>query len=167
MIPAKATLINLVSHSPWSARENPPQDLGYPVNPWNVDEGQGSQTGARKLVRAVTPRTEFQNMKYTNHQYKTKVFHFLQQMLGITAGYGSTEDPCVDMGMFMSSSMKAAIHLGPNYLANLEVFKNPNFEEIQILFNITQKLILQHSEEILNVRTIDSTSPSWTVDIVS
>ena len=46
--------------------------------------------------------------------------------------------------MFMSSSMKAAIHLGPNHLANLEVFKNTNFEEIQSLFNVTQNLILEH-----------------------
>ena len=47
----------------------------------------------------------------------------------------------------MSSSMKAAIHLGLNYTENLEVFKNTNFEEIQILFGITQKLIAKHSEE--------------------
>ena len=31
--------------------------------------------------------------------------------------------------MFMSSSMKAAIHLGPNYLTNVEIYKNTNFEE--------------------------------------
>ena len=68
--------------------------------------------------------------------------------------------------MFMVSSMKAAIHLGPNYLANLEVYKNTNFEEIQSLFDITQKLILEHSEEILNVNTIDSASPSWTSSVL-
>ena len=33
MVLAKARPINLVSRSSWSARENPPQDLGYPVNP--------------------------------------------------------------------------------------------------------------------------------------
>ena len=33
--------------------ENLPQDLGYPVNPVNVDEGQGSQTSTRKLVRTT------------------------------------------------------------------------------------------------------------------
>ena len=52
MILAKARTINLVPHSPWSARENPPQDLRYPVNPGNVDEGQGGQTGTRKLTKA-------------------------------------------------------------------------------------------------------------------
>ena len=67
----------------------------------------------------------------------------------------------------MSSSMKAAIHLEPNCLANLEVYKNTNFEEIQSLFNITQKLMLEHSEEILNVNTIHCTSPSWPLQGVS
>ena len=67
----------------------------------------------------------------------------------------------------MSSSMKAVIHLGPNYLANLEVYKNTNFEEIQSLFTITQKLTLEHSEEILNVRPIESASPSWTRSTLS
>ena len=125
MIPAKARPINLVSHSPLSASENLPQDLRYPVNPVNVDEGQVSQTSTRKLVRtnqspevessqvrrqentqrsdsrnqgdreessnststrkfvrAVTPRTEFQNLMYTNQQYMTKVFHSFAKEVG-------------------------------------------------------------------------------------
>ena len=36
--------------------ENPPQDLGYPVDPGNADEGQGRQTGTRKLVRTTQSR---------------------------------------------------------------------------------------------------------------
>ena len=36
--------------------------------------------------------------------------------------------------MFMSSSMKAAIRLWPNYMATLEVYKNMDFEEIQSFF---------------------------------
>ena len=60
----------------------------------------------------------------------------------------------------MSSSMKAAIHLGPNY-SKFWKYKNTNFEEIQSLVNITQKLILENSEEILNVHTLESTSPAW------
>ena len=67
----------------------------------------------------------------------------------------------------MSSPMKAAIPLGPNYMANLEVYKNTNFEEIQSFLNITQKLILLYSDEILNVNTIHSTSPSWTRSVLS
>ena len=67
----------------------------------------------------------------------------------------------------MSSSMKAAIHLRANYVANVVLYKNTNFEEIQSLFNITQKLILEYSEDILNVNTIGSASPSWTRSALS
>ena len=111
-------------------------------------------------------------MKYTNHQYMTKIFHFFQKKLGTTEGYSTISVDALKTNvliwsMFMSSSMKAAIHLWPNCLANLEVYKNTNFEEIQSLFNTTQKLILEHSEEILNVNTIGSASPSWTRSAVS
>ena len=44
-------------------------------------------------------------------------------------------------GMFMTSSMKAAFHLGPNYLSNSEVYKNTKFEEIDSFFTITRKLV--------------------------
>ena len=53
MVPAKARPVNLVLRSPWSARENPPQDLGYLVNPSNVDEGQGSHSSTRRQVRGT------------------------------------------------------------------------------------------------------------------
>ena len=33
--------------------------------------------------------------------------------------------------LFMSSAMKAAIHFGPNYTENLEVYQNTHLEEIQ------------------------------------
>ena len=107
-VPARAKPVNLVLRSPWSARENLPQDLGYLVNPGNVDEGQGGHIGTRRLLRTTQnpeversqvrrqvnaqssdswkqcvirrklqeaiPRTKIQNMKYTNHQYMTKIF---------------------------------------------------------------------------------------------
>ena len=65
------------------------------------------------------------------------------------------------------SSMKAAIQLGPNYLANSEVDKNTKFEETESLFNITQKLVMEHSEEILNVKCLEYSSPSWTRSVLS
>ena len=124
-----------------------------------------NSTSTRRTVRPATPRPEFQNRQYTNHQCMTKILHFLPKDLGITEGYSNFSMEAFKTNvfiwrMFVSSSMKAAMHLGPNYLANLEVYKNTNFEEIQSLFNITQKLILEHSEEILNVNTIDSASLS-------
>ena len=58
MVLAKAKPLNLVLRIPCSARENPPQDLGYPVNPENVDEGQviipvqGDLYGQRKTQKS-------------------------------------------------------------------------------------------------------------------
>ena len=131
------------------------QEKAQNSNPWKQDDREVSSysTSTRKLVRTATPRTEFRDMKYTNHQYMMKIFHFVHKKLGITAGNSTFSMEALETTvslwrMFMSSSMKAAIHLGPNYLANLEVYKNTNFEEIQSLINITQKLILRHSEEI-------------------
>ena len=40
-------------------------------------------------------------------------------------------------GLFLSTTMEASIHLGPNH-----AYWNTNFEELQNLFDITQKLIL-------------------------
>ena len=52
--------------------------------------------------------------------------------------------------MLKTSSMKAAIHFGPNYVSNSEIYKNTKFEDIESVFNTTQKLVMEHSEEILN-----------------
>ena len=35
-------------------------------------------------------------------------------------------------------------------------------EEIKYLFSIVQRLVLENSDEILNVKVIDSNDPSWT-----
>ena len=62
----------------------------------------------------------------------------------------------------MSDIYSQAVHLGPHYTEYLRVNRNTNFEELQNLFDITQRLILDHQTEILNVLPIDGTAPSWT-----
>ena len=61
----------------------------------------------------------------------------------------------------MSASMKAVIHMRPDYTEILKVYKNTNFEELQNLFHITQKLVRKPGES-LNVRMIECASRSWT-----
>ena len=58
--------------------------------------------------------------------------------------------------------MEASVHLGPNYNEHLEVYWNTNFEELKNLIDITQRLILEHEAEILNVSPIGWTASSWT-----
>ena len=66
----------------------------------------------------------------------------------------------------MSWSMKADIHLGPNFKSNSEIYKNTKFEEIEYCFNISQKLVMEHSEVILNVKCLEHSSPSWARSVV-
>ena len=47
-------------------------------------------------------------------------------------------------------------------MKNLEVHRNNNFEELKNLFDITERLILKHGAEIVNVSTIEWTFFSWT-----
>ena len=67
----------------------------------------------------------------------------------------------------MTSSMKAAIHLGPNYESNSEIYKNTKFEDIESVFNITQKLVKENSEEILNVKCLEYSSLSWARSVLA
>ena len=68
--------------------------------------------------------------------------------------------------MLMTSSMKAAIHLGPNYVSSSEIYKNTAFEDVESVFNITQKLVMEHSEEILNLKCLEYSSLSWTRSVL-
>ena len=113
-------------------------------------------TGAWEQTRTVDSqdtKMEFRNMKIKNNQYMMmKVFQFLQKKLGIKTGYATfgmeaTKTKIMMWGLFMCSSMKAAIHLVLNYTENLEAYMNTNFKQHQNLFEITKTLILEHSEE--------------------
>ena len=57
--------------------------------------------------------------------------------------------------------MQAALHLGQHYYENFVFYRNTNFEELNTLFDITQRLILEQDFEILNVSTIEWTFTPW------
>ena len=82
------------------------QEISQNSDSWKQDDQEESSnsTSTRRFVRAATPWTEFQNMKYTNHQYLTEIFHLKRSL-----------ESQQDAQLF---SIKVAIHLGPNYLAN-------------------------------------------------
>ena len=93
-----------------------------------------------------------------------KVFKNLRQNLNI-----AEEAPIADLktnvliwGLLMSTTMKTSVRHGPNYSENLEVYRNTNFEELKNLSGITQRFILEHDADILNVSTIDWQASSRT-----
>ena len=84
-------LVQGTLYGPPKARKSNVLKWGENSDSWKQGDREESSNSAntRRLVRAATPRTGFQKMKYTNHQYMTKVFHVLQKKLGITAGYST------------------------------------------------------------------------------
>ena len=105
---------------------------------------------------------KFHNMQISNNQCLENVFKHLKNKLEITEnspkiGIEALKTNVLMWWWSMSTTMKAAIHVGPNYTEILEVYKNTNSEEIPKLFGITQKLVWDPPDKILNVNQI----PFW------
>ena len=67
----------------------------------------------------------------------------------------------MDIAISKSTTMKAKVHLGPNYNENLVKYRDTNFEELKTFFDIAQRLISNHGFDILNVSTIEWQSIPW------
>ena len=80
---------------------------------------------------AVSP--EMESMKFFNCPYVEKIFHCIQKKLGRTSTNAtfsvvSYKNNVLAWRMYMASSMKAAIHLGQDFLENSEIYENTKFE---------------------------------------
>ena len=64
-------------------------------------------------------------------------------------------------GLFMSTTMKSAVRFGREYQQNWIACRNTNFEEIKTLFDITLRLIVDNSSEILNLSTTINDFSPW------
>ena len=120
-----------------------------------------------KSVSATDVKTEFCNLKITDINYVSKIFRFLMKKLGVPEGQESfaTEahkNNIMMWGLLVSSTMKAAIHLGLNYEKNIKILKCRNSENVGNLFTLTEILVTESSTEILSVSTIDCRSSCWT-----
>ena len=89
-------------------------------------------------------RFEYHNPQVSYSLYIEKVLKTLRQKLNC-----SENDKMLDMntnvliwGLFMSTTKKASVHVGPNYNEILEVFRDTNFKELMTLFDITQEVDL-------------------------
>ena len=57
--------------------------------------------------------------------------------------------------IFMSATMKAAVHLGKDYQENLRITKNTDYDKNKHLSHISRKLILDPKQELFGLSTID------------
>ena len=72
-----------------------------------------------------------------------------------------SEEHSVMWGMFMSSTLQASIFVGKNYSDNLHSTKNTEDLTMKQMFDISEKLISQQSDEIYGVKTINWEHSSW------
>ena len=103
-------------------------------------------------------------MQIFDYRYLEKVFENLQKKLYLaedapSIGIKIVEDQRIDLGTYVDNNESRHSH-GKNDNDFWEVSRDTNFEELQGVFHITQKLMLHHQVEILNVKTIEWTSPS-------
>ena len=122
----------------------------------------GFQRRLSTTANPIDTDNEFCNMGITDSDYIENIFRFLQKKCGVQEGHESfsvraSKTNILMWGLFMSSSMRAAIHLEQNYKKNLETYKFTNFEHIESLFSVAQNLVVDNPSEIL-----DSRSLCWT-----
>ena len=65
-------------------------------------------------------------------------------------------------GMFVSSTLEASVFMGKNYSENLQSIKNTGKDlTMKLMFDISEKLITDQSDEIYGVNTINWDDSSW------
>ena len=98
---------------------------------WKQEKVISSDGSFRKREQTVdTTDTEMKycSVKITGYSHPSKVFMFLQQKLVVQNGcetfeIQASQTDIMMWGLFVSSSMRAAIDLGLNYEENLETYK--------------------------------------------
>ena len=63
--------------------------------------------------------------------------------------------------MFTSSTLQASVFMGKNYSDNWHSIKNTEDHTMKQMFDISDKLVSEQSDEIYGVKTTDWEDPSW------
>ena len=88
---------------------------------------------------------DFHNLQISDNKYIDKVFTYLRQKLNRPEDAQELQEKTnvLIWGLLMSTMMRAAGRPGPNYNDKLVAFVNTNFAELDTLFDITQRLVLE------------------------
>ena len=71
------------------------------------------------------------------------------------------EKHSVIWGMFMSVTLESAVFMGKNYLDNCHSITNTKDLTMKQMFDISEKLVSEQSDEIYGLKTINWQSSSW------
>ena len=96
----------------------------------------------------------FHHMQISEYRYVNKVFENFQQKLCLRSNVLDEKTNVLIWGLFMSTTMKASVHLGPSYNEKVGGVQKHRLQRAQTLFDITQRLFLEQSFEILTVSTM-------------
>ena len=72
-----------------------------------------------------------------------------------------SEEHSVIWGMFMSSTLQASVFVGKNHSDDWHSIKNSKDLTMKQMFDISEKLVSEQSDEIHGVKTINWENSSW------
>ena len=137
--PARDRSQNPTTHSQeWQEDDNPSRGTRKPARS-GVCELSGSTGKPARGIENQLARSRLENpsLQLSATLYIEKVFKNLPQKLNDKMLDLKTD--VLTWRFFMSTTMKALVHLGPNHNENVVGYRrNTNFEELQTLFDITQ-----------------------------
>ena len=107
-----------------------------PENPNRTESDERTYSDSKSSRKLAASSPELKNMEWTNHHYMSKIFQCLQKKLEMSAtnatfSMDAYKTNVLMLRVFMTSSMKAAIHLGPNFKSNSEIYKSSKIEDIE------------------------------------
>ena len=129
--------------------EDNPRQGGW----WQQQRGVENQLERTRLDYHMTQISDYRQVE--------RVFENLRQKLRFSSYTLDAKTNVLIWGFFMSTTMKSSVHLGLQYKDNLVACRNTNFEELKTLFDITLRLIVEQSLEILGVSTMIYTFSLW------
>ena len=100
------------------------------------------------LNRVICTKLSHHNFQISNVEHLERVVSNVRQKLCRPQGYKmlNIDFNAIIWRLFMSATMKAAVHLGQYYQENLRTTKNTDFEKDKTLFDTSQKLMLNHEK---------------------
>ena len=157
------------SYSEWNI------DKTWSSQEWKYDELMEDRTGRPVVNAQHTDQFIFENEETNSYaqaeselSLKSRSFlHRVNDQVRKRQKHSSkdaTKDSdkhSVIWGMFMSSTLQASVFLGKKYSDNWHSIKNTEDLTMKQMFDISEKLVSEQSDEIYRVKTIDWESSSW------
>ena len=133
----------------WSLQEEPV--LGRPIS---CKKGTGESNASRKSDHPGSPKAEGKQWSHNPHVSPATVHHTEAVFSIVKEIYGREhDDPMDDLdvnmavwGIFLNATLRAAVHLGQDYEANLRYVKSHLWSSVGLLFRKTGKLISEQKE---------------------